>query len=686
LLTLAAYSNIWHAPFVFDDVPSIVENATIRHLWPLWDVLMPNQAGGITTSGRPLVNLSLALNYAISGGHVWSYHLVNVAIHLATGMCLLGIIRRTLVLSPLNPHEEGAALPIATAIAAIWLLHPLQTESVAYVVQRAESLSALFYLLTLYCFIRGAGMQEGKWRVASVVACALGMASKEVMVSAPVIVLLYDRAFVSGTLHAAWQRRRGYYLALAATWLIVGALILSTGNRGGTAGFATEISPWTYALTQTRAIIGYIARTFWPYPLIFDHGLATVRHFADVFWLALAVIALLTLTVVMLIRRPHVGFAGACFFALLGPSSSFVPVITQTVAEHRAYLASGVIITLSAIVLCAMLGRRALGVGAAAALAFAVATLARNRDYRSETALWADTVAKLPTNARAHNNLGQALYRRGKIPEAMAAYERALQLQPKYPETHYNLGVALAAQGRTAEAIRHYETALHVQPYYPEALNNMGNALVVLGRVDEAIRYYEEALAVKPDFAEAHNNLGNALLQASHASDAVMRFNRALALRPDYPEARYNLGNALAAQGNMSGALEQYRAALASKPDYAEAHVNAGNALLALARPTEALGHYEKAVALAPRLADAHFNLGSVLLQLERWREAVGPLEAAVRLKPDFANAQRALGYALAKSGRAAEAIAHYEAYLRAMPGDAETREELADIRAGRLR
>lgn len=682
LATLVAYHNTFAVPFVFDDVPAIVENTSIRDLGALGRVLFPDQAGGLTTSGRPLVNLSLALNHAISGDRVWSYHAFNLAIHLAAALCLFGLVRRTLLVPRLASRFGSHATPLAAAIAALWALHPLQTESVTYVVQRAEALAGLFYLLTLYCATRGLNEANGgRWRAAALAACALGMASKEVMVSAPLLVLLYDRTFMSDTFAAAWRARRRFYVALVATWLVLIALMASTGGRGGTAGFSTDISAWTYLLTQARALMHYLVLTFWPASLVFDHGLATARNLSEVLPQGLVVIALLGATVLALRRWPGLGFLGAFLFAVLAPSSSFVPIVTQTVAEHRMYLALAPVLALLVLGLHCVFPRVALVFAGAAAVALGAATIARNADYRSELTLWADTAAKLPTNARAHNNLGQALYRAGRITDAIARYREALRLQPKYPETHYNLGVALAHQGELDRAIEHYETALRFEPVYPEALNNLGNALVRAGRLEDALRRYEEALRHRPDFAEAHNNLGNALLQAGRTSEARTHFERAQRLRPADAESLYNLGNVFAATGDMTGALERYRAALRLNPRYAAAHVNAGNALLELKRPVEALTHYEAAIAADAALPDAHFNRGSVLLDLQRWGEAIGAFEALLRVKPDAIDAHRALGFALAQAGRRADAISHYERYLALRPDDTAARAELAQLR-----
>ncbi len=335
LAGLAAYHHSFGGPFIFDDPSSIVSNPTIRSLWPPWAPLSPPNAA-ITVQGRPVLNFSLALNYALSGPNVWSYHALNLAIHLGAGLALFGIVRRTLARTRFAPD----ALPLALAIAGLWTVHPLQTEAVTYTIQRAESLMGFFYLLTLYAFTRGIdchllddkgpGRGGAGWFVLSVVACALGMATKEVMVSAPVVVLLYDRAFIAGTFRAAWQRRKNFYVALAATWLLLAWLVVGTGgDRGGSAGFGVGVAWWDYELTQFRAIVHYLRLALWPSPLVFEYGTFWIDHAAEVLLEMVLVLGLAGATLLALWKKPPCGFLGCWFFASLAVTS-LVPGTTQT--------------------------------------------------------------------------------------------------------------------------------------------------------------------------------------------------------------------------------------------------------------------------------------------------------------------------------------------------------------------
>ena len=494
LAVFAAYANSLSGPFVFDDKDSIVNNATLRHLWPLSHVLAP-LSGGLTVSGRPVLNLSLALNFAAGGVDVRGYHVANVLIHALACLTLFGLVRRTLTQPSLRGRFGAAAASVAFTVAALWALHPLQTEAVTYIVQRAESLMGLFCLLTLYGFVRSVDARApGRWQVLSVAACLLGMATKENMVSAPMLVLLLDRAFVAGSLAGAWRRRRRFYAALAATWLLpVGLLASIGGSRGASAGLGVDISWWNYVLTQFPALVHYLRLSIWPTPLVFEYGTFWIGRLADVWPQACVVVALIAGTLFAWWRKPAVGFLGAWFFAILAPTS-LVPGMTQRIVEHRMYLSLAPIVVLivAAVYLCG--GRRGLAALWALAVGLGALTFQRNAAYRSELALWGDTAAKRPANAGAHASLGAALAEAGRMAEAVREYETALRLRPNFLTARNNLGIALVAIGRAGEAIRQLEESLRQDPDDAQAHLNLGVALDLLKRTPEAVPHYEAAL------------------------------------------------------------------------------------------------------------------------------------------------------------------------------------------------
>jgi Flp pilus assembly protein TadD len=592
---LAAYHNTFSVPFLFDDDEAIVNNPSLRQLWPPGEMLLGGQEAGMTGHGRPVVNLTLALNHAVSGTAVGSYHAVNLLIHALAGLVLFGLVRRTLRLyqwqavrhgvqpvgrglSPTSLDLSGVKPDLLALLTALfWLVHPLQTESVTYIVQRAESLAGLFYLLTLYGFVRMTEEPETRnlkpegeanrfWQGISVGCCLLGMGSKEVMVTAPLLVLLYDRTFVAGSFAAAWRQRRGYYLLLASTWLPLAWLVAGTGGRGDSAGFDTTVPVGSYLLTQSAAVVHYLRLTVWPHPLVLDYGTEVVKQFSTVWWQALLLAGLALATGWALVRRPWLGFIGVWFFALLAPSSSIVPVATQTMAEHRMYLALAAPAVLAALGLFAGLGRHGRWLGALLAVALLAGTIRRNGDYASRLGIWTDTVTKIPGNARARNNLAIELSAAGRTDEAEAQFREALRLEPDRTDARTNLGNELLRQGRGAEAIAEYEQVLRAKPDDVLALGNLGVALLQAGRLTEARTRYEQLLAIDPTDASAQGNLGYLLLQAGQPAEALDHYERAARLLPGDATAQLNVAVALAQAGRTREALEQCESVLRLDP------------------------------------------------------------------------------------------------------------------------
>jgi protein O-mannosyl-transferase len=576
LAGFAVYAGTLDAPFVFDDIPGVTQNRSIRDLRDIGRVLLPPTEGAGVDS-RPVVNLSLAVNYAVSGQEVRGYRLTNIAIHVLGALALFGLVRRTLARPEMPERWRRAALPAGFCVALLWTVHPLQTETVISIIQRTEAVVSLWYLTTLYCFLRAvepAGHR--RWLPAAWIACLLGMASKEVMVSAPLMLLLYDRTFAAGSFREAWRLRGWWYLAFASTWLLLAALVLhSGGDRGGTTGFGQGVSAWTYLLTQSRALAIYLKLSFWPHPLIVDYGAWLAPGLREVFWESILVVSLLGLAIWAAVRRPRLGFAGLFFFAVLAPSSSFYPLISQTIAEHRMHLPLTAVLTLAVLALFRMPVRPAMAVCLLAALAAGWGTVRRGADYASEFTLWTDNVAKtpsnpwarfslalvhireerlaeaerecravialLPTHGGAHFTLGQIQERQGRLEEAAASFRRAQELMPASADAFFRHGLILLKLGRTAEALPSFAETIRLQPDHADAEGNWGAALYQLGRLDEALPHFERVLVLKPDSVEARYNLALLFLQLRRPRDALPHLESAAALRPQDIEIQTTL-------------------------------------------------------------------------------------------------------------------------------------------------
>lgn len=640
VVTALVYANSFAGQFVFDDQVVVVSNPDLA-LWPPAKALTgpPDSP----SAGRPVVALSLALNHALGGLDVWGYHAFNLAIHVLAALALLGVARRTLSLDGIASSLRAAALPLATATALLWAVHPLQTQSVTYVSQRAESLMGLFFLLTLYGAIRFfEDPGRRKWLAAAVAACALGMLSKEVTATAPILVLLYDRAFVSGTLRAAWTRHRALYLGLAATWILFLGL-LATAPRGRTTGFGFEnLTALDYLRTQANAVVGYLKLSFWPDPLVLDYGWPIARELGDYLPAALFLTALLAVTVWLLRVRPRLGFLGAWFFLILAPSSSVLPIESEIVAEHRMYLPLAAVVAAAVLAVWGLLARlptagvrRAAGAGLAtvAVAALGFATVERNRDYHSEVALWQDNVRHVPDNHRARLNLGDALRREGRFREAAAELREAVRLRPGYARAHYNLALTLEAAGEHEAAEEAYREALSRSPEDRRS----GQRLATL-RVQDGMRHLERGAA----------------------DAALAAFDEAIALDPTLALAHYQRGRVLAAQGRLDDAVASLRAAVErDEIEMAAPHNDLGTLLAMRGETDEALGHFRRAVEIDPTDPDGHYNLGLARAQKGELDAASEHYRRALALRPQWPEALNDLARILIATGAAEEALSY---------------------------
>jgi protein O-mannosyl-transferase len=582
LAIVAAYANSLNGPFILDDLTSIPDNPTIRDIRQIGQVLSPPKEGQ-TVSERPLLNLSFAVNYAIGGVDVRGYHATNVAIHITSALLLFGIARRTMLLPKLRRRWSELSTPIAFAIALLWAVHPLQTHAVTYIVQRAESLMGLFYMLTLYCVIRGARSKTIIWHVAAVMACLLGMATKEVMATAPLIALLYDRVFLSGSFSRALRKRWGLYLGLAASWGLMLYLLIKTGLYGEKDVFHPQFV-WYYASSQPGVILYYLRLCFWPSPLCLQYMWPIAITWQEIVPSAIVVGLLLTATLWGLARRSVWGFLGAWFFLILAPSSSFMPLV-DLIDEYRMYLSLAAVVTLvtsgGAMAFRGMLRRgwvtrRLAMLTAYGALLAAIATLAfltrqRNAEYVSEVTLWQAIIDKGPDMAKgvAYSNMGNYLTKEGNYDDAMGCFLNALKSNPDNAELHNNIAFLLMENGNIDKAIEHLDKALENKPDYALAYLNMGNARYRKKEFDAAIDYYQKALQYKRDFAEAYNNLASALGSRGRSDEAIASYRQALEIKPDYSDAMLNLASILFLHGRVKEAMVQWRAALPLQPNNA---------------------------------------------------------------------------------------------------------------------
>ena len=624
-----AYSNSLSGPFVYDDQLSIVENRYIRQLSSLARVFFPERE--LPVAGRPLVNVSFAINYAIGGLEVRGYHIWNVAIHILCALLLFGVVRRTLNLASLKSRFAGTSTNLAFAAALIWMLHPLNTEAVDYLTQRTESMMGLFYLATFYAAVRAAGARRaGLWQTASVLSCALGMACKESMVTAPLMVVAYDWIFVFDSLKDAVRSRWRLYAGLATTWLGLAALMWS-GPRVHSAGFSTSVRPWTYLLNQTVMITQYLHLAVWPRALVLNYGVPLPLTLGDVMPYAWLVGVLLLMAVAALFWQPKLGFLGAWVFVTLAPTSTIVPIATEVGAERRMYLPLAGLVVLAVVGASLLWDRlksvwperatpvtaRMASLGAAAVVALvstalAAGTVTRNREYASALSLARTVLARRPSSM-AHYMMGTVLMEEGDHEGALMHLREAIG---GVPRAHYSLGLELFKEGKLDEAIRELEVFVREEPLLLEvvpARTLMGRAFLTQKKWPDAVEQFRLVLMMTPLNVEAEGLLAEALFRQQAFDEASVHYRAYLKYRPNDANMLGNLGIALAAAGKSDEAIAAFRRAVELTPQDGGAERNLANALLDNRDFGGAALHAQRAITLRPDDPVVHDLLGLAL-------------------------------------------------------------------------
>lgn len=426
-------------------------------------------------------------------------------------------------------YLKGQESGFATALALLWVVHPMNSEIVNYATQRSEAMMALALLATLYFGVRAITAERPAWwYAASVVACASGMACKESMVAAPVLMLLLDATFISGGLLSAVRERPWYYAGLFATEILLAMLIID-GPRSNSAGFSSGVSPWAYLLDQAPLIVHYLRLAVWPTRLVVDYGEPTLQTLRDVWPAAAAGLVLLVVTVIAWWCVPAIAFLGTWFFITLAPTSSLLPIATEVGAERRMYLP--LVAVLSAILVTGARllhtirkpgTRRLVAMSAAGALCavFVSLTVVRNSEYATGLSIWQTVVDRRPTG-RARYYLGLELKAVGRREDAIAQYRLALDTSP---DAHYAMGFEFAADGRHQEAVEYYRNFIRLRPLdgnIPRAYHNLGRSLMALGRQEEAATAFRETLVRKASDKDATAGLADSLFAMGRWAEAV---------------------------------------------------------------------------------------------------------------------------------------------------------------------
>jgi Flp pilus assembly protein TadD len=664
LAVLAVFGQTAGFGFVnYDDDIYVYENAKV--------------AGGLSLKGlawifthadcflyHPLTMLSLMADYQLHGLHAGGYHLTNVLLHAASAILLVLVLL-----------QMTGALWRSAFVAAVFAIHPLRVESVAWVAERKDVLAGFFFMLTLGAYVRYVGNPKSParyWMVAA--AFVLALLSKPTVVTLPFVLLLLDywplNRFDQPRKLSGLILEKIPLLALAA-----GACAVTVLAEAKAIAANNNIS---MPLRLGNALVScavYLRQMVWPEGLAVPYPYP--QHGLPPWEVALAGVLLAGLAAVAWAerrRRPWLLMGWLWYLGMLMPMIGIVQAGTFAHADRCTYLSQiGICMAVTWLAAEWQLSRGLFGglMGGVLAVLMVCAWI-QTGYWKSNEILWPHTLDCTTDNYAAHNNLGEAFDQRGRYNEAISQFQQALQIKPGYAEAYNNLGIALSQKGRVDEAITRFQKALQIKPDYAEAHNNLGNALRQKGKVDEAITQFQKALQIKPDYAEAHNNLGVVFFGQGRMDEAISQYQKALQINPAFAEVHNNLGIALGRNARVEEAIACYQKALEIKPDYAEARNNLASAFFRQGRMDEAITHYREVLKIKPGFAEAHYSLGCALAQKGRADEAIVHFQEALEIKPDYAAVHNNLGIVLLQEGRADEAIVHFQKALQIRPDYAD--------------
>ncbi|MGO8697772.1 MAG: tetratricopeptide repeat protein [Limisphaerales bacterium] len=640
--TIIAYQPVWHAGFIWDDDIHVTppELRSWNGLARIWFQL------GATHQYYPLLHTVFWAEHWIWGDAPLGYHLINVLLHVLGALLLVKVLRQL--------HIPGAWFA-----AALFALHPVEVESVAWVSELKNTLSGVFYLGSALCYLRFDQGRKRMFYLGSLGLFAAGLLSKSVIATLPaaLLLLLWWRCkrlrWKDDVLPLAPFFIVGMGMGLLTAWVERTIIIGSDAS-------SSHLSLAERFLVPGRAVWFYLGKLCWPHPLIFIYPRWEVDGAR---WQFLFPAALLTLGARLWKWRHSLGdgplVSMLFMIGTLFPALGFLDVYPfryAFVADHFQYLASLGPLTLAGAGLAGMINRSPVpGFLFCAGLLAILGALTRHQCemYASQEALWRETIAQNPGCWMAYDNLGVCFLAKGETDQAIAQYRKALEIKPDYERPYYNLGLALFRKGELDAAVAQYRKALEIKPDFVMARSNLGLAFDQEGNTDEAIAQFRKALEIQPENAGIRVNLGNALFEKGQYNEAIEEYQKALAINPASENAHFNLGIALFGKGDVEEAIAQYQQALKIRPDDDLAYDNLGLALAKEGWLDEAIASYSQALKINPRSADIDDNLGVALARKGKTRAAIDSWQQALEIHPDRLSALNNLAWPLATSADA---------------------------------
>jgi len=616
-LSTVIYLNTLHNQLVFDDIPLIFDNYFVKHIEKIPTYFFTNFE---KIPYRPLRMITYALDYQFTGLNPLGYHVSSIAFHALT----------TLVLYFTILALTGKSR-VAFFAACLFAVHPVHTDSVAYISGRRDILSTLFYLLGFYCFLKARQKHKSHLLILALAAYLFALASKEMAVTLPAICFLYDlldnfpegESFSKRCSTAVTQSISKYklcyvsFLVPAILFTCYKILLKSPSNKVGFYGGDL----YTQVLTVGKILFYYIKLLFFPINLLADYSFnsfpLSTSFFEPTTLLCFGVLCCLAvLTMKLLSKNKTMAFALLWFFITLLPVCHIIPH-HELLAEHYLYLPSFGFVLLMALVLENVLAfstwrRSVILLFACVILLFATRTFYRNYDWKNSYILWSKTVATSPNCVRAINNLGIEYYKRKQYAQAKSLYERALKVQPTYEKAYYNLGNVYRVEQDFARALAMYQKTAQLNPKNFRNHNNLGNAYAMQGLYEQALKAYQRALKHKPGYAEAHNNLGNVYRSLGQPDRAIIHYQRAIRLNSAYSDAYHNLASVYGELKQYDNAIQTLETLCRNNPFIPVITNKLGVFYELSGQYDRAAEWYEHALKLQPRFPEAQKNLNRV--------------------------------------------------------------------------
>jgi tetratricopeptide (TPR) repeat protein len=666
-LGFIVYSNTFDSEFQLDDETSITTNIKIQKLsnigaiWHFWPT-------------RFVTYLTIAVNWYIGKTLVFWYHAVNLMFHLLTTMCVYGLVLMLLRASALaRDGLPSQARLIALFAALLFVAHPIQTQGVTYVTQRAVALAAFFYIATICCYAKSRfyessddGRGRRRWYALALVCAAIAMYTKENVITLPFAILMIDKMFLVGDKPLNWRRLIPFFLVTCLMPLTMAytRTVDFAGMRRSNEPIP-NITSYQYLVTQFRVLVTYMRLLLVPahQNLDYDYPLYNSLFYAATFWSFIVHVVMLAGAWMLRSRARLISFGIFWFYLTLFPESGLLP-IRDVIFEHRLYLPMIGYAIIVPVTLYYLLGRRDMRKMIAVFLAllavYSVMTYRRNLVWKTQMSMWADSMKKAPNKSRSYKGLGFEYEKKGEYDKALAEYDRAIELNPWYDEVYYNRGNIYAMRHDLDRAINEFSRAIELKADYYMAYHNRSLAYAMKGMYNEALVDINKSIQFDPTYALAYCNRANIYCRLQRLDLAIADYTKAMELSEDYYDAVYNRGVTYSDMGEYDKAIADFDRALGLKPRSADAYSSRGFARFKKEDFEGALKDIDRAIELNPQHAAAFHNRGQVYGVMGQKERAIADFSKAIELDPSHAIAHRNRGYIYSLEEKWNEAIADY--------------------------